>query len=261
MIDESNVGNEQALAEEQVSHTQNSSNDKVNPGAIRKSTTQGILNALSTASGHDFNTVEDAIAYIARSQSQKVSGGNEQPVEQPRSSNNNNNQPSHETDLQEQFMKLKRDLESKERALMQKEIDADIMSIMGDKFDPDLMDYALQKVKSNIKFNRDGTYAIINSKGQERYGMDGTPLTINSLVDEIAQGNPKLLKQSHVSGGSGLRPGQGRFAGAPTDEIPDYSRDPAAFDAWARNMGLGKGSGLKGASVQASVSSGSRKIL
>ena len=261
MTDEVTVGNEQAPVEDQVSHdTQNSSSDsKVNPGAIRKSTTQGILNALSTASGHDFNSVEDAISYIAKTQSRKTSGGNEQPVAQPQESNTQFE--SQDTDLQEQFMKLRRDLESKERALAQKELDSQIISVMGDKFDPDLMDYALQKVKNNLKVNRDGSYAIVNQKGQERYGIDGNPLSINSLVDEIAQGNPKLLKQNHVSGGSGLRPGQGKFAGAPNEDIPDYSRDPAAFDAWAKNMGLGRGAGLKGVTVTASDSSNSRKVL
>ena len=260
MTDNEIVGNETAPVEDQVSQdSQNSSQDRVNPGAIRKSTTQGILSALSNASGQQFASVEDAISYIAHSQSRKASGGNEQPVEQP--VQRNEQIESQDTDLQEQFMKLRRDLESKERALKQKELDSDIMSVMGDKFDPDLMDYALQKVKSNMKFNRDGSYVIVNQKGQERYGMDGSPLSIHSLVDEIAQGNPKLLKQTHVAGGSGLRPGQERFAGAPPEGIPDYSRDPAAFNAWAQNQGLGKGNGLKGATVQASVSSGARKVL
>lgn len=260
MTDEITVGNETAPAEDQVSYdTQNSPQDRVNPGAIRKSTTQGILNALSNVSGQDFNTVEDAIAYVAKTQSQRNSGGNEQPMEQPKQYNEQIE--THETDLQDQFLKLKRDLESKDRALKQRELDSDIMRTMGDRFDPDLMDYALQKVKSNMKFNRDGSYYIINGKGQERYGSDGNPLSINSLVDEIAQGNPKLLKQSQVSGGSGLRPGQDRFAGAPLDQVPDYSRDPAAFDAWAKSMGLGKGSGLRGTTVSATVSSGSKKVL
>jgi len=261
MTDEiTNVGNETAPAEEQVSNdTQNSQQDQVNPGAIRKRTTQGILNALSNVSGQEFSTVEDAIAYVAKSQSQQSNDGNEQPVEQPKQSNEQSK--SHETDLQDQFLKLKRDLEAKEQALKQKELDSQIMQTMGDRFDPDLLDYALQKVKSNIKLNTDGSYYIANSKGQERYGSDGNPLSIDSLVDEIAQGNPKLLRQSQVSGGSGLRPGQDKFAGAPLDQVPDYSRDPAAFDAWAKSMGLGKGSGLRGTQVSATVSQGSRKVL
>ena len=132
---------------------------------------------------------------------------------------------------------------------------------MGDRFDPDLQDYALQIFKSNLTLKRDGSYTITNSKGQERYGMDGNPLNLKSLIDEIAQGNPKLLKQNNLASGSGLRQGQQQFAGAVPDQIPDYSKDPAAFNAWAQKMGLGKRVGLKGASVSASVSTASRKIV
>lgn len=254
------VGSDSALAEEQVSNTQNSSNDsKINPGAIRKGTTQGILNALSSASGRDFNSVEDAVEYIGRMQSRTTRDDNVQSVETK--SEPVQSTKTDENDLRDQFAKLQRDLQQKERALMQKELDSEIMQSMGDRFDQDLIDYALQKVKSNIKFKNDGTYAIINQKGQERYGMDGAPLSIKDLINEVAQGNPKLLKQNSISGGSGLRPGQGNFAGAPVDQIPDYSRDPAAFDAWAKNMGLGKGAGLKGSRVTASTSTQSKKII
>jgi hypothetical protein len=91
--------------------------------------------------------------------------------------------------------------------------------------------------------------------------MDGNPLTLSALIEEVAQGNPKLLKQNNLSSGSGLRPGQQTFAGAPLDQIPDYSKDPAAFNAWAAKMGLGKGVGLKATKVSATVSTASRKIL
>ena len=238
-------------------------NDKqVNAGAIRKSTTSSILNALSQASGQNFESVEAAIGYIARTASQN-NVGNAQPVEvEPtidarmgRDVGNDN------TDLRDQFMKLQRDLAQKERALRAKELDTEILRNMGDRFDPDLQDYALQKIKQNLSFKRDGSYSIVNSKGQERYGMDGNPLNLKSLIDEVAQGNPKLLKQNNLSSGSGLRPGQQTFAGATPDAIPDYSKDPAAFNAWAQKMGLGKRVGLKGASVSATVSTASRKIV
>jgi len=132
---------------------------------------------------------------------------------------------------------------------------------MGDKFDSDLLDYALNKVKNNIQWNDDGSYAIVNQKGQERYGSDGNPLTISGLVNEVAVGNPKLLRQSNANSGSGLRPGQSSFTGALEESIPDYSRDPAAFNAWANKNGLGKGVGLKGLGVSATVSNSSRKVL
>jgi hypothetical protein len=165
------------------------------------------------------------------------------------------------TDLRDQFMKLQRDLAQKDRALRMKELDTEILRNMGDRFDSDLQDYALQKIKSNLQFKRDGSYSIINQKGQERYGMDGNPLSLKGLVEEVAQGNPKLLKQNNLSSGSGLRPGQSQFAGAPPDSIPDYSKDPAAFNAWAQKMGLGKRVGLKSAGVSATVSTASRKIV
>lgn len=260
MLENQLDGNATAPEAEQV--TNDAGDGRVNPGAIRKSTTSSILNALSQASGQNFESVEAALAYVARTSSQR-SGGNAQPMElepaiEPRMGREAG---TDNTDLRDQFARLQRDLAQKDRALRMKELDTEILRNMGDRFDPDLQDYALQKIKSNLQFKRDGNYSIINQKGQERYGMDGNPLTLRGLIDEVAQGNPKLLKQNSLSSGSGLRPGQSQFAGAPPDSIPDYSKDPAAFNAWAQKMGLGKRVGLKGASVSATVSSNSRKIV
>ena len=230
--------------------------NRVNPGVIRKSQTQSILNALSNASGQQFQTVEAAVSWAARLGAQQQPGGNEQPVEQPK-----RGRPA-QNDLHEQFNRLQQDLAVKEQRLREKELDTDIQRVMGDRFDPDLIDYALNKVKSNIQWNDDdGTYSIVNNKGQERYGIDGNPLTIQGLVQEIAKGNPKLLKQNLQNSGSGLRPGQGSFAGEVGESVPDYTRDPAAFNAWAAKNGLGKNVGLKGVTVSASVSSASRKLF
>jgi len=265
MIDENIGGNEQALQEEavvsdnsNVESTQSSSESTVNPSAIRKSQTQGILNALSKASGQQLTSVEDAVQFIAQSKAEQTQvGGNVQPVEQ--------RQPQQQTrsvsnnDLQDQFVKLRSELDQKESALRGKELESDIMQSMGDRFDPDLTEYALQKVKSNIQWNDDKTYSIVNQKGQERYGQDGEPLTLKDLVNEVATGNPKLLKQSSATqSGSGLRPGQSKFAGSDLDAIPDYSRDPAAFKAWKQRNGLGRGVGLKGLNVAVSDSSPKR---
>ena len=252
------VGNGQAPGTAQVDANQDSGEQNVNPGAIRKSTTQSLLNALSNASGTQFQSVEDALAYMARVGAQ-TSGGSAQPTVQTAPQQSSGRVTTN--DLHEQFQKLQNDLSVKEQRLREKELDSDIQRSMGDKFDSDLLDYALSKVKSNIQWNQDGTYAIVNSKGQERYGSDGMPLTIQGLVQEVAQGNPKLLKQSNLNSGSGLRPGQGSFTGAMDEAVPDYSRDPAAFNAWANKNGLGKGVGLKGLGVSASVSTSSRKVL
>ena len=259
MIEENIIGgNGQALSEETVIdnnnvESQNTSSDsaKIDPGVIRKSNTQGILNALSKASGQNLTSVEDAVSYIAQSTAKSQLGGNAQPVEQ--------HQPQQRTqsvsnnDLQEQFAKLQSELSQKEIALKGKELESDILQSMGDRFDSELSEYAMQKVQSNIQWNEDKTYSIINSKGQERYGQDGAPLTLNDLVEEVAKGNPKLLKQSSsTQSGSGLRPGQTKFAGSDLDAIPDFSRQPAEWKAWKQKNGLGKGMGLKGIGVTVS---------
>lgn len=253
------VGNDQATGTAQDSMSE-AGEQNVNPGAIRKSTTQSLLNALSNASGTQFQSVEDALAYMARVGAQNTNGGNAQPSGQPKVQQSSNGRVT-TNDLHEQFSKLQQDLAVKEQRLREKELDSDIQRAMGDRFDSDLIDYALNKVKNNIQWNDDGTYAIVNQKGQERYGSDGMPLTIQGLVQEVAQGNPKLLKQSNSNSGSGLRPGQGSFTGALEESIPDYSRDPAAFNAWANKNGLGKNVGLKGLTVSATVSGTSRKVL
>ena len=262
MIDENVGGNEQALFEEAVgtdnTASQNTSSDstKVDPGTIRKSNTQGILNALSRASGQNLTSVEDAVAYIAKSTAQSQLGGNAQPVER--------NQPQQRTqsvsnnDLQEQFAKLQKELSSKEIALKGKELESDILQSMGDRFDSDLTEYAMQKIKSNIQWNEDNSYSIVNAKGQERYGQDGNPLTLKDLVNEVGQGNPKLLKQSFTQSGSGLRPGQTKFAGSELDTVPDFSKDPAAFVRWKNQQGLGTGVGLKAMGVKVTDSSPNR---
>lgn len=257
MDDNQFVGNDVAPGVAQDQTTDDSNGQGVNPGAIRKSTTQSILNALSNASGTQFQSVEEALAYMARVGAQTKSVGHAQPVSEPKPASSRVTT----NDLHDQFQKLQQDLAYKEQRLREKELDGEIQRAMGDKFDNDLLDYALTKVKSNIEWYDDGTYAIVNNKGQQRYGQDGNPLTIQGLVQEVAQGNPKLLRQSNLNSGSGLRPGQNTFAGALDESVPDYSRDPAAFNAWAAKNGLGKNIGLKAMGVTATVSSSTRKVL
>ena len=255
-----NVGNVSQTGTDQsdVSQDNGGEQTQVNAGAIRKSQTSGILNALSAASGQQFDSVEAAVAFMARTSAMQAnSGGSEQPKvdSQPKQGRTSTN------DLQEQFSAMQSKLARQEQALREKELDGDIRSVMGDKFDNDLTDYAMTKVKSNIQWNDDGSYVIVNQKGQERYSQDGTPLSIRGLVEEVAKGNPKLLKQSNLTGGSGLRPGQGNFAGESQEGIPDYSRDPAAFNAWANRNGLGKAVGLKGVGVSVSNSMSNKKLF
>lgn len=259
MNEDTFVGNEQAPEVMQDQATGNNTEQNVNAGAIRKSTTNSILNALSNASGQNFESVEAALSFMARTSAQQTSGGNAQPVEQQNTDRRSNRVTTN--DLHEQFNRLQQDLSMKEQKLRERDLDSEIQRAMGERFDSDLLDYALTKVKSNIEWYDDGTYAIVDNKGRERYGIDGSPLTINGLVNEVATGNPKLLRQSSGNSGSGLRPGQGSFAGALEEGIPDYTRDPAAFNAWAARNGLGKNVGLKGMRVSATSSAPSRKIL
>ncbi len=259
MNEDTFVGNEQASEAMQDQATGNNAEQTVNAGAIRKSTTNSILNALSNASGQNFESVEAALSFMARTSAQQTSGGNAQPVEQQNTDRRSNRVTTN--DLHEQFNRLQQDLQMKEQKLRERDLDAEIQRAMGERFDSDLLDYALTKVKSNIEWYEDGTYAIVDAKGRERYGIDGSPLTISGLVNEVAQGNPKLLRQSSGNSGSGLRPGQGSFAGALEEGIPDYTRDPAAFNAWAARNGLGKNVGLKGMKVSATSAAPSRKIL
>lgn len=259
MNEDTFVGNDQAPDATQGHSGDDSAEQTVNAGAIRKSTTNTILNALSNASGQNFESVEAALSFIARTTAQQTSGGNAQPVEQQNTDRRSNRVTNN--DLAEQFNRLQQDLSLKEQKLRERDLDSEIQRAMGERFDSDLLDYALTKVKSNIEWYEDGTYAIVDAKGRERYGIDGSPLTISGLVNEVAQGNPKLLRQSSGNSGSGLRPGQGGFAGALEEGIPDYTRDPAAFNAWAARNGLGKNVGLKGMKVSATSSAPSRKIL
>jgi hypothetical protein len=219
--------------------------NEVNAGAIRKSTTAAILKAASVASGVEFDSVETLAATLARLSAQQTAVAPTQPTRSEETSQNR----VRTSDLAEQFQSLRSELQSKEQALRERELDAEIRSAMGDKFDSDLVDYALSKVRSNITWE-DGSYAIVNTRGQIRYGEDGAPLTISSLVAEVAKSNPKLLRQSGNAAqtGSGLRGNNGMFGGGP-EKMPDYATDPAGFSAWAARNGIGKNNGLKGMGI------------
>lgn len=230
--------------------------NRVNPGAIRKSTTQSILKAASQAAGMEFDSVEAMAAAFARLAAQGSQSNQSAPQQTQQDSQRTRITA---TDLHDQFQTLRQDLAKKEQALREKELDGEIRGAMGDRFDSDLVDYALQKVKSNIVWE-DGAYAIVNSKGQIRYGEDGNPLTVSGLVTEVAKTNPKLLKMAGGNNGSGLRPREGMFGGE-SEVIPDYNVDPAAFNAWATRNGLGKGVGLKGVKASVTNSSTSKRVV
>jgi hypothetical protein len=195
----------------------------------------------------DFDSVETLAATLARLSAAQSSTNTVAPSQPAREENAQSRVRT--SDLADQFQALRSELQSKEQALRERELDSEIRSSMGDKFDPDLVDYALSKVRANITWD-DGAYSIVNSRGQVRYGEDGTPLTISSLVAEVAKTNPKLLRQSGGAQqtGSGLRGNSGMFGAAP-EKMPDYATDPAGFSAWAARNGIGKNNGLKGMGI------------
>lgn len=228
---------------------------KINPGAIRRATTQSILKAASAATGIEFDSVESMAAALARLSAQGQSANPQHSAAEPQGKSRLTT-----NDLHEQFVALRQDLSKKEQQLREKELDGDIRNAMGDRFDPDLVEYALSKVKSNIVWE-DGSYAIVNSKGQVRYGEDGNPMTISGLVSEVAKANPKLLKVNNSAPtGSGLRPREGMFGGE-AEVMPDYITDPAGFNAWVTRNGLGRGVGLKGVRASVTNSSTSKRVV
>lgn len=244
--------------EEQMNEVPESGADStnVNPGNIRKSTIQSVLKTASAASGLEFNSIEDLAAALARLSAQQSS----QPVQQTVQQDVQQSKRITTNDLQEQFVSLKQDLAKKEQILRERELDGEIRNYMG-SFDPDLVDYALSKVRSNIQWDTDGSYAIVNSKGQMRFGEDGQPMSIEGLVKEVAKANPKLLRRAEAaSGGSGIRPQTGLFGGE-SESMPDYNLDPAGFKAWAQRNGLGRGTGLKAIKPTVTTLGGARKIV
>ena len=240
-----------------VDNQPNAGNEQpqVNAGAIRKSTTGSILKAASNALGQEIESVEGLVAAIARLSTNSVVT-KEPSMEEPKSRRTSTN------DLQDQFVQLKNELQKKDQALKERELDSEIRMSMGDKFDSDLLDYALTKVKSNIKWESDGSYSIVNNKGQVRYGDNGEPMTIKSVVEEVAKNNPKLLRSSmNSTNGSGLRQSGSPMFGGDSDMIPDYSTNPDQFNAWAARNGLGKGVGLKGVKASVYTSTTSKKVF
>lgn len=232
--------------------------DQPNPGAIRKSTTQGILKAASNATGMEFHSVEDMMAALARLAAQSA-GPAASTIQQPSQSAEPPASKLKMTDLQDQFLSLKRELEVKEGRLRETELLGNIRNSLGDRFDPDLLDYTTQQIRGQLK-EVDGQWAIVDGAGRVRYNSEGQPMSIANLADELSRRNPKLLRQSQSAPhGPGLRPNGLWSGGVPgSDEaVPDYTTNPAAFNAWAAGRGLGKGVGLKG--ITASVTNSAPK--
>jgi hypothetical protein len=263
-MDEINQGQ---MEDQQSTNDNQPANPKqeVNPAAIRKSTQQSLLKAASTAAGVEFNSMEDLIGMVARlSQQQSV----QQPQQQVTPQSNDGGETAEQrqkrvtaNDLQDQLQAMRQQMADQQNQLRQKELDTSIRSAMGDKFDQAFSDYTIGEIKRSLH-DQDGEWIVVDNKNRQRYTADGLPMTVQNLIEELGQKNPKLLKQQMVQGGSGLRP-QGAFDGFPGDSemVPDYSRDPAAFNAWANKRGLGKNTGLKSVTASVYNSTNTRKMF
>lgn len=220
-----------------------------NPGDIRKSTTKGILAAVQAATGQQFNSVEEMIAWSARAhQSMAVAPQAQAPQPQV--------QPAKENGMaaiQAQLAAMQEAMSRKDQQLRERETESQIMGSLGDQFEPELQEFVVSKVKANIKWDGD-KMIVADANGNPRYNLDnGQPLGIRDLVGEIAKQYPKTLKQTQVPGsGPGMRSGG---ASVNMNAVPDYAADPAAFALWAQQNGLGKKNvGMKGKLI-ANVSS------
>jgi hypothetical protein len=240
---------------------------QVNAAAIRKSTQASMLKALGNATGTEFQSMEDLISTVARL-TQQV---NQQAQQPQQSQQQTQAQPAGETaeqkqkrvtanDLQDQLQAMQQKFEETQRLARERELDISIRNSMGDKFDSAFSDYTMSQIKKSL-FEQDGEWIVVDSKNRQRYTESGTPMTVQNLIDELGRANPKLLRQApQPQGGSGLRPQGSMFDGVPGDGefVPDYTKDPAAFEQWASRKGLGKSGGLKSIGVNVQNSSPNR---
>lgn len=238
-----------------------STEQTVNPAAIRKSTQQATLKALSNATGLEFQSMDDLISTVARL-SQQAQVAQAQPKAQPQGETEEQKQKRvTANDLQDQLQAMKQQFEQQQLALRQKELDGSIRSAMGDQFDPAFADYTISEIKRQL-VEQDGEWIVVDGKNRQRYSTEtGAPFTVKELIEEMGRNNPKLLRQlAQPKGGSGLRPQGAMFDGMPGDGefVPDYTKDPAAFEQWASRKGLTKNTGLKSLGVNVQNSSPSR---
>jgi hypothetical protein len=265
-IDNQPSGNQQPADANQQNQQQNPQNPQDtqtdNPGVIRKSTTQNILNAVRSAAGIEATSVEDLISTVAalKAQAAQAQASGQQP---PQETAQEKSKRITGNDVLEQMAALRKEMEQKEVKIRERDLETSIRNSLGDRFDGDLMEYTTTKIKEQLAWEND-TWVVVNGKNQQRYTMDGTPMTVKDLVDELARTQPKLLRQQPPQQGSGLRPQSGfQQGGFPGDEefVPDYQKDPAAFKAWAQKRGLGRNSGLKMVGATISTSSKQQKLF
>ena len=197
---------------------QSSANDQEqpSPGAVRKSTQSRLLKAVSDATGVQIDNVDALVEIVSRASKPEVQQAQEAVP----------------TDLAKQLQAMQAELANHKAAIAQKELENQLTRAMGAQFDDEVQDYAMTKIKSQVKLV-DGAWVAVNATGEVRYGVDGKVVTPAALVSEFAQNNGRLLKNAAPQG-TGF---QGAAKDASTNVVPDPT-DLVAFKAWAEKQGL-----------------------
>ena len=218
-----------------------------NPGDVRKSTTKNLLGVVGKATGEQFNSVEELVAWSVRN---ATAAKTVEPVQdvQPRT----DNRPGR-SNVEDQIRAMQEAMARKDAQLRERDLDSTLRNSMGDTFEPELAEFVTGKVRDSVKWVNDQP-VIVDGNGNTRYNMEtGEPMSLADALQEIGRKYPKTLKSSTPTGsGAGLRGGS--VASISPDSIPDYSTDPAAFNLWAKQNGFGKGTGLSGMRVQTTSS-------
>lgn len=226
------------MTDNNLNNETNEQQEPIDPGQIRKATQRSLLKGLSNVMGTEIQSIEELYALAAQMKKEPVS----QTVKNSQETvdNGGNTGRTSTKELADQIKAMQDAMAKKDQALAQERLENQITRSIGDRFDPDLTDAALMKIKSQIQTN-DGQITVVNKNGTQRYNDNGQPMTIDELVNEVAKNNPKLLRQRQSSNnsGSGIRSvdqfGTEQFG---DDNVPDYSVDPAGFKRWAAAQGL-----------------------
>lgn len=189
-------------------------------GVVRKSTQTRLLKAVSEATGVQIDNVDALVEIVSKAAQTKQAAPTQTEAAQV------------PTDLAKQLAAMQEELANHKAAIAQKELENQLTRAMGAQFDDEVQDYAMSKIKSQVKLV-DGAWVAVNAAGEVRYGVDGKAVTPAALVSEFAQTNQRLLKNATPQG-TGF---QGGATSSSANVVPDPT-DIVAFKAWAEKQGL-----------------------
>lgn len=191
----------------------------IDAGVVRKSTQTRLLKAVSEATGVQIDNVDALVEIVSKAAQTKQAAPTQTESQVP-------------TDLAKQLALMQEELANHKAAIAQKELENQLTRAMGAQFDDEVQDYAMSKIKSQVKLV-DGAWVAVNAAGEVRYGVDGKAVTPAALVSEFAQTNQRLLKNATPQG-TGF---QGGATSSSANVVPDPT-DIVAFKAWAEKQGL-----------------------